>query len=190
MPLKPAPILISDSVYHILLKFSKSRTLPARQVERAKIFILCADGLNNLQIAEKDSIGQDSVSKWRTRFRNSLPLLREVEEKNPAELEDTITTLLTDYTRPGQPSTYTDEQIIKILEIACRNPEEYGYETSHWSLNQLVDVVIKEGIVTSISAKTISRFLKYGENPPTSRPLLAAFIRKNGKPGNVRGKSE
>lgn len=110
--------------------------------------------------------------------------------KNPAELEDTITTLLTDYARPGQPSTYTDEQIIKILEIACRNPEEYGYETSHWSLNQLVDVVIKEGIVTFISAKTISRFLKYGENPPTSRPLLAAFIRKNGKPGNVRGKSE
>lgn len=49
MPLKPAPILISDSVYHILSKISKSRTLPARQVERAKIFILCADGLNNLR---------------------------------------------------------------------------------------------------------------------------------------------
>ena len=87
MPLKPAPILISDSVYHILSKFSKSRTLPARQVERAKIFILCADGLNNLQISEKVSIGQDSVSKWRTRFLKSLPLLREIEEKNPTELE-------------------------------------------------------------------------------------------------------
>lgn len=87
MPLKPSPILISDSVYHILLKFSKSRTLPARQVERAKIFILCADGLNNLQISEKVSIGQDSVSKWRTRFRNSLPLLREVEEKIPRSLK-------------------------------------------------------------------------------------------------------
>ena len=87
MPLKPAPILISDSEYHILLKFSKSRTLPARQVERARIFILCADGLNNLQISEKVSIGQDSVSKWRTRFRNSLPLLREVEEKIPRSLK-------------------------------------------------------------------------------------------------------
>lgn len=116
MPLKPAPILISDSVYHILLKFSKSRTLPARQVERAKIFILCADGLNNLQISEKVSIGQDSVSKWRTRFRNSLPLLREVEEKNPAELEDTITTLLTDYARPGQPSTIRTNRLSKFLK--------------------------------------------------------------------------
>lgn len=190
MPLKPAPILVSDSIYHILSKFSKSRTLPARQVERAKIFLLCADGLNNLQIAERVSIGQDSVSKWRTRFLNSLPFLREVEAKNPAELEDEITILLADRARPGQPRTYTDEQIIRILEIACRTPEEYGYETSHWSLNQLVDVVIKEGIAESISAKTISRFLKYGENPPTSRPLLAAFFRESGKPGNLRGKSK
>ena len=88
--------------------------------------------------------------------------------------------LLSDYARTGQPPTYTDEQIIRILEIACRTPEEYGYEASHWSLNQLVDVVIKEGIAESISAKTINRFLKYGENPPASRPLLAAFLRKNG----------
>ena len=189
MPLKPAPILISDSVYHILSKISKSRTLPARQVERAIIFILCADGLNNILISQKVSIGQDSVSKWRTRFLKSLPLLREIEEKNPAELEDKITSL-SDYARTGQPPTYTDEQIIRILEIACRTPEEYGYEASHWSLNQLVDVAVKEGIVESISAKTISRFLKYGEDPPASRPLLAAFLRKNGQSGNIRAKSE
>lgn len=68
MPLKPAAIVISVAVYQILSKFARSRTLPARQVERAKIFLLCADGLNNLQISEKVSIGQDSVSKWRTRF--------------------------------------------------------------------------------------------------------------------------
>ncbi len=190
MPLKPAPILISDPVYRILSKFSKSRTLPARQVERAKIFLLCADELNNLQISERVSIGQDSVSKWRTRFLNNLPLLREVEEKNPAELEDEITVLLADHARPGSPPTYTDEQIIRILEIACRTPEEYGYETSLWSLNQLVDVVIKEGIAGSISTKTISRFFKYRENPPASRPLLAAFSRESGKPGNLRGKSK
>lgn len=110
--------------------------------------------------------------------------------KEPAELEDKITSILSDYARSGQPPTYTDEQIIKILEIACRSPEEYGYEASHWSLNQLVDVVVREGIAESISAKTISRFLKYGENPPASRPLLDAFFRKNGKPGNICAKSK
>ncbi len=190
MPLKPAAISISDSVRSILSKFSKSRTLPARQVERAKIFLLCADGLDNLQISKEVSIGQDSVSRWRTRFLKSLPFLQEVEEKTPAQLEKEITILLADYARPGQPPTYTDEQIIKILEIACRSPEEYGYETSHWSLNQLVAVTIREGITKSISAKTISRFLKYGENPPASRPLLAAFFRENGTPGNICTESE
>lgn len=190
MPLKPAPIVISDTVYQIVSKFARSRTLPARQVERAKIFMLCADGLNNLQISERVSIGQDSVSKWRTRFLNSLFRLQEVEEQNPTGLELEVTALLSDYARPGQPPTYTDEQIIRILEIACRNPEEYGYEASHWSLNQLVDVTIKEGIADFISAKTISRFLKYGEDPPASRPLLAAFLRKSGRSGNIYGKSQ
>lgn len=190
MALKPASIKISDSVYQILLKISKSRTLPFRQVERAKIFHLCADGLNNLQISYQVSIKQDSVSKWRNRFLKGLPLLEEVEVQDPAQLESKVKSLLADNARPGQPPTYTDEQIIKILEIACRNPEEYGYEASHWSLNQLVEVTIKEGIADTISAKTISRFLKYGENPPASRPLLAAFLRENRKPRNLCGESQ
>ncbi len=121
--------------------------------------MLCADGLDNLQISKEVSIGQDSVSRWRTRFLKSLPFAGG-GGKNPAQLEKEITILLADYARPGQPPTYTDEQIIKILEIACRSPEEYGYETSHWSLNQLVAVTIREGIAKSISAKTISRFFK------------------------------
>jgi len=116
--------------------------------------------------------------------------LQEVEEKTPAQLENEIAMLLADLARPGQPPTYTDEQIIRILEIACRSPEEYGFEASHWSLNQLVAVTVREGIAESISAKTISRFLRYGENTPASRPLLAAFFRKNGKPGSIFRESQ
>lgn len=135
--------------------------------------MLCADGLNNLQISEKVSIGRDSVSKWRTRFLNSLSHLQEVEQKGPTKLEAEVIALLSDYAHPGQPPTYTDEQIIRILEIACRrNPEKYGYEANHWSLNLLVDITIKEGIVGFISAKTISRFFKYEENPP---PIASAI---------------
>ena len=83
---------------------------------------------------------------------------------------------------------YTDEQIIRILETACHNPEELGYEASHWTLNLLADAVIKAGIVDSISAKTISRFLKYGGKstrissatgfiPPRKR-ILRKLLRK------------
>ena len=190
MPFVAAPVTIPEEIHHILLKFSKSRTLPARQVQRAKIILLAADGLNNMQISNRVGLGQDSVSKWRGRFLKSLPVLREVAEKDSSHLEEAVTSFLADNPRPGQPSHYTDEQIIKILEIACRNPEELGYEASHWSLNLLVDAVIKEGVVETISAKTVSRFLKYGGNPPTSHPLLASFLRESGFSGNLCGKSE
>ncbi|MDD6618840.1 MAG: helix-turn-helix domain-containing protein [Clostridiales bacterium] len=190
MPFVAAPVKIPEDIRHILSKFAKSRTLPARQVQRAKIILLAADGLNNMQISTQVGLGQDSVSKWRGRFLKKLPLLQEVAEKDRSHLEEAVSAFLNDNPRPGQPSHYTDEQIIKILEIACRNPQELGYEASHWSLNMLVDAVVKEGIVESISAKTVSRFLKYGRNPPTSHPLLASFLRESGFPGNLCEKGE
>ena len=101
-----------------------------------------------------------------------------------------VSSFLNDRPRPGQPAHYTDEQIIKILEIACREPQEFGYEVRHWSLNLLVNAVVKEGIVESISAKTVSLFLKYGGNPPASHPLLASFLRENRFSGNFCGESE
>lgn len=190
MPFVAAPVKIPKDIHHILSKFAKSRKLPARQVQRANIILLAADGLNNMQISNRVGLGQDSVSKWRGRFLKSLPLLQEVAEKDHSHLEEAVSSFLDDCPRPGQPSHYTDEQIIRILEIACRDPKEFGYEVSHWSLNLLVNAVIKEGIVESISAKTVSRFLKYGENPPSSHPLLASFHRENRFSGNFYRKSE
>ncbi len=190
MPFVAAPVIIPDAIRPVLSKFAKSRTFSARQVQRAKIILLAADGFDNMHISNQVGLGQDSVSKWRTRFLKKLPLLQEVAEKDPSSLEKAVASFLNDSPRPGQPMHYTDEQIIKILETACRTPEELGYEASHWSLNLLVDAVIKTGIVDSISAKTISRFLKYGGNPPASRPLLASFLRESGLSGDICGKSE
>ena len=182
MPFVAAPVKIPGDIHHILFKFSKSRTLPARQVQRTKIILLAADGMNNMQISTRVGPRQDSVSKWRGRFLKALPLLQEIAEKDRSHLEDAVSSFLNDRPRPGQPAHYTDEQIIRILEIACREPQEFGYEVSHWSLNLLVNAVVKEGIVESISAKTVSRFLKYGGNPPTSHPLLASFLRETDSP--------
>ena len=190
MPFVAATVKVPEAVQPILSKFAKSRTLPARKVQRANIILLASNGFNNMQISKKVGLGQDSVSKWRCRFINMLPLFQEVAEKAPSHLEEAVSSFLDDCPRPGQPSHYTDEQIIKILEIACRSPEDFGYEASHWSLNLLVDIVIKEGIVDSISAKTVSRFLKYGRNPAPSHPLLASFLRESGFTGDLCRKSE
>ena len=113
MPFVAAPVKIPGDIHHILFKFSKSRTLPARQVQRTKIILLAADGMNNMQISTRVGPRQDSVSKWRGRFLKALPLLQEIAEKDRSHLEDAVSSFLNDRPRPGQPAHYTDEQIIR-----------------------------------------------------------------------------
>ena len=79
---------------------------------------------------------------------------------DPSKLQDEVISVLKDAARPGHPHKYTQEQIIRIQETACRPPEEYGFEASHWSLNKLRDAIIREGIVDDISVGTVSYFLK------------------------------
>ena len=155
MPFVAACVKLPEAIQPVLSKYAKSRTLPSRQVQRANIILLAANGYNNMEISKQVGLGQDSVSRWRNRFIKALPMLQEIAEKDRERLEDCVAAILDDKPRPGQPSHYNDEQIIKILEVACRKPEELGYEASHWSLNLLVAAAVKEGIVESISAKTI-----------------------------------
>ena len=90
MPFVAAPVIIPDAIRSILSKFAKSRSFPARQVQRAKIILLAADGLDNMQISNQVGLGQDSVSKWRSRFIKRLPLLQEIVQKDPSDLEKAV----------------------------------------------------------------------------------------------------
>lgn len=49
---------------------------------------------------------------------------------------------------------------MKIIDLACKAPADFGYEVSQWSLNLLVTEIKKQGIAEQISAKSVSRFLK------------------------------
>ena len=96
MPFVAACVNIPDEIRPVVLKYAQSRTLPARQVQRAKIILLAADGHSNMQISKQVGLGQDSVSKWRTRFIKALPVLQEVAEKDPSRLEDMVAEFLDD----------------------------------------------------------------------------------------------
>lgn len=178
MPFVAAEITLSELIKNILGKYSRSRTLPLSQVQRSMIVLLAEQGKNNREIGELVSLSQDAVSRWRTRWINNSELFTIVEQNNPEDLEETITNFLKDLPRPGCPCNFNEEQIIKILELACHNPTEYGYESSHWSTTQLADIVVKQGIVESISPASINRFLKYGGYSSSQNTLLASFHRK------------
>ena len=181
MPYVATPIKITDRVEEILTTFSKSRTLPLNQIQRAKIIIEASRGKNNKEISNEVGLNQDSVSRWRVRWANNTEQLDETEQKNPQELVDAVENLLRDASRPGCPCDFTEVQIIQILETACRHPSEFGYESSHWSPPQLAKAVIELGIVESISPASVGRFLKYGANSATQSKILVAFKRQSRK---------
>ena len=62
------PVVIDNSQKAILEQWARSRSLPARQVERAKVVLLAAEGNTDLEIADQLRIGNHKVARWRKRF--------------------------------------------------------------------------------------------------------------------------
>jgi len=67
MPVAP-PVVINDSQRATLDQWARSRSLPARQVERARVVLSAADGKSDLEIAADLRIGNHKVARWRKRF--------------------------------------------------------------------------------------------------------------------------
>lgn len=152
--------VLSDSMKTILSSFSKSRSLPASLVKRSEIILLSSQGFSNQIVATKVGLHYNHVATWRNCFLQALPSLRDIESGTPDKLEEEIRLLLSDRKRSGASPTFTPEQIIRIIDLACKNPCDFGYEASHWSLSLLVTEIKKQGIADRISEKSVSRFLK------------------------------
>jgi transposase len=92
---------------------ARQRSLPLRVVERARIVLLAADGLENKQIARRLHSTQEKAARWRKRF-----------------LAGGITALQKDAPRPGKPRTITEQKVKKVVEMTLhRKPAN----ATHWS---------------------------------------------------------
>ena len=81
---------------------------------------------------------------------------------------------LSDQPRPGTPPTFGPEVAVQIVALACRSPEEFGRPISHWTPRELAEEAVKQGIVSGISAATVTNFLKGGQVATASQCLLAS----------------
>ena len=154
---------LTEEIKNTLISFSRSRILPASLINRVNIALLAGEGLTNQEISARLNMHYNSVGTWRSRFLDALPHLREIQESAPDKLSDEIRKVFSDKPRPGCPCVFTQEQIMKIIDLACKAPSDFGYEVSQWSLNLLVKEIRKQGIAEDISAKSVSRFLKGGQ---------------------------
>lgn len=64
----PFPIELTEQERAELEARARAYTLPYRDVIRAKVILMAAEGLQNRQIAQRLSVPRPKVSKWRKRF--------------------------------------------------------------------------------------------------------------------------
>lgn len=60
-------VLIDSSQRETLQQWARSRSLPARQIERARIVLLAAEGKTDLEIAASLNISNQKAARWRKR---------------------------------------------------------------------------------------------------------------------------
>jgi len=118
----------------------RAKGSPAREVERARIVLLAADGVPGKQIAARVGCAEPTVVMWRSRFA----------ERGLAGLIDAP--------RSGKPATIPQSVRDEILSITLTEPPvELGI--THWSSRLLADRLRREG--KPVSHATVARVWKH-----------------------------
>lgn len=128
-PRRAPAIEIDERSRRELESFANSRSLPAALVLRARIVLLAADGLQNIEIAGIVGLSRESVGKWRQRYASEgLPGIY-------------------DKLRPGRPRSLDDETIMGLVnDTLARVPEG----RTHWSTRSM-------GEQSGVSKSTVHR---------------------------------
>jgi transposase len=124
------PVVLSPEQKEMLEARTRARSASARSVERARIVLLAAAGMQDKQIAAKLHITPEKAARWRNRF-----------------LDGGMATLDKDAPRPGRTRTIT---AAKIQEVIRKTTQEKPEDATHWSTRSMAKV-------TGVSEKSVRR---------------------------------
>lgn len=138
MSKQAASVNLTSEERKILENLAGSRTAPYRQVQRARLILLAAQGMTNTSIAKEVNLSRGMVVRWRQRF-----------------IPDRLAGLV-DQPRPGRPRVYTDADRLRVVETACtkKPPGE-----THWSVRSLAKA-------TGIGKDTVHQILRANKLKP------------------------
>jgi putative transposase len=162
---KAVSILVSERQRAILERWQKNKAgTSAQLIERCSLILLAADGVSNTEQGRLLGVDRQRARRWRTRWAENQERLAVAEREGASDrdLANLLRELLSDEPRPGAPPTFTAEQLAQIIAVACEPPEESGRPVTHWTPRELVDEVVKRGIVETISPRHVDRILKGG----------------------------
>ena len=115
-------------------RVARSRTAPARQVERAKVVLAALEGEGVGAIAQRFDLSPATVYLWWHRF----------EELGLAGLQDKP--------RQGRPPTYTREQVGLVVATALTDPQTLGQPFASWTLDRLAAYLAERHGITVYDA--------------------------------------
>jgi putative transposase len=156
-----SPLHVSPLQQELLQRMVQRTTNAQRLVKRGQIILEAARGTSNTKIAHQRQVDYETVRRWRDRWHAAESRLQVIEAAGkPKLLSQAIEVLLTDEQRPGAPATFTFEQFMQIMALACETPAAADRPVSTWTPRELADEAVTRGIVTKISPRTVERFLK------------------------------
>ena len=112
----PHVLEVSEEDQRELRRWLRSSTTRKSHAERARIVLLSMEGLSGLEIGGRLGVAENTVIKWRKRYRT-----------------DGVRGLL-DKPRPGQPRRLTPERVADILRLTT---QRIPSEATHWSLRTM-----------------------------------------------------
>jgi transposase len=124
------PINLDPEQRQLLERQARTRSLPARLVERARIVLRAADGWLDKDIAVELGMTPEKAARWRNRF-----------------LDGGMAALRKDAPRPGRPRTIPAD---KVKQVVDKTTQEKPPAATHWSTRTMA-------AVTGISEATIRR---------------------------------
>ena len=124
-----APLHITDEERSELRGWARRPTTAQATALRARIVLLCAEGVSNQDVAEELGVNRVTVGKWRKRFIDS-------------GLDG-----LVDAPRPGVERRITDEDVERVI---AKTLEETPRDATHWSTRSMAEA-------TGISKSSINR---------------------------------
>ncbi len=169
---QPQSIIVTPRQQAVLDRLLRQHRCPQVLVRRIKIILAAAGGERNEVIARQFDCSPTTVRTWRSRWAAAAAQLSTVDT-DERDLQATVARVLADAARPGRPDTFTAEQIVQIIALACTPPAESNRPVNGWTPRELADEAIKREIVGSISARSVGRFLKTGPAQTTPKSLLA-----------------
>src|SRR5512135_3780240 len=171
---RAAALQVSPAQQALLQRLLRQQTADQRLVRRASIILALAANPCIEAVAQQLGLTRLTVRHWRDRWLEATADLQRAElDQNRQQLRVLLGQVLDDAPRPGTPATFSPEQIVQIVAVACEPPEESGRPISHWTSRELADEVKKRRSVAAISPRTVRRFLKRGRVAAAPEPLLA-----------------